>query len=721
MLLKLGYGISPIFSPLDSNQIFLFTSSLHSDFSYTRNDSVATYRNSNGELQSSSVDSPRFNHDATGKALGLLMEGQATNLCTNHNHAPTNLTNMTTGGDTNGVLSIINDSSELASAGLDQGNNNVFKADASLCSTSFSIYVTGNVANISDPHSISVYARGTGVGSRTGRLVLTGSDTMDIAPPDNGYEHFALEGIIPDSTSRRFRIDVDAGDIVYFKYNQLEQFERTTSTIITAGASALRKQDQLILSNLDQKEYFNYSAGAIVAFVNFQNTSQSITQYPFSISDGSSSNIRSIRLYSDGFFRGFNYGSGNGNHSLSNYERPEIKKLYPIALSWDSSETIIASGGITRRSNQITSQPIGINRLEIGSRNGGLDPLYGHISKLEIHKSHQTIKQLGNRMIKSEDQVFIFAGQSNASGYFSSPVENSDAGRMELISNANNYWENGFTFIIEGATGSAPALKDSAPTEDWYYDDNTDTYGAAYEEWEEIALGCNRQIEAIIWDQGESDATALYNSTITEARYKGAIESIFSKMREKIGNVPVFIIPIGRRGSSATDIQTVREVQQELATEYSWIHLTPEKFDNNLADDLHMDKDGYANQATRITRKIADSFGLSVTGGVNGAEINNASRSGTNITVNISHDNGNDFTPASNIEGFYFTDDSVEISITSAIRTNATTITLTLASTPTGTEILYYGHNTMSNVTASNLVMDNDSISLPLRSSKVCF
>ena len=47
--------------------------------------------------------------------------------------------------------------------------------------------------------------------------------------------------------------------------------------------------------------------------------------------------------------------------------------------------------------------------------------------------------------------------------------------------------------------------------------------------------------------------------------------------------------------------------------------------------------------------------------------------------------------------------------ITAAVRTNATTITLTLASAPTGVEEFYHGYRALYGVNPADLVVDNEA------------
>ena len=184
--------------------------------------------------------------------------------------------------------------------------------------------------------------------------------------------------------------------------------------------------------------------------------------------------------------------------------------------------------------------------------------------------------------------------------------------------------------------------------------------------------------------------------------------------------MPVVIQRIGRQTSftNTGGIQAVRDVQFELAAENSWIHLGPDSYDQVLFDNVHFNDTGSEVMGTRWGNRVLDILGFTVASAV-GPSISSASRSGTTVTVTIDHDGGSDITPATGIEGFHFFDDSSEISINSAVRTNATTITLTLASTPTGVETLYYIYDDEDPLTLANVVKDNAATSMPLQSTKL--
>jgi hypothetical protein len=191
--------------------------------------------------------------------------------------------------------------------------------------------------------------------------------------------------------------------------------------------------------------------------------------------------------------------------------------------------------------------------------------------------------------------------------------------------------------------------------------------------------------------------------------------------------VPVVIVPLGRYSLSnnqATDnnAAALKQAQQELARDYAWIHLAPEKVHQPLNDAIvHLTNAGYGAQAFLVVRKMLDVLGESIVGGVDGPTISAISRSGATVTLTITHDGGTDFTPTSSIGGFRFYDGttSTEIAVNAAVRTNATTLTLTLASTPSNaTQILRYAFDQNFAVADTAFVRDNSTYPLPLRSGE---
>ena len=177
---------------------------------------------------------------------------------------------------------------------------------------------------------------------------------------------------------------------------------------------------------------------------------------------------------------------------------------------------------------------------------------------------------------------------------------------------------------------------------------------------------------------------------------------------------------IGRRTGGYTNtggIQAVREVQQEIIDAFGWCHSAAEIYDLGLYNNVHLDDAGYVSAAVRNAQVILPVFDAGQATQT-GPRITDAIRTGTTITLTLSHDHAADFTPASAIDGFRFDDNGTPVTITAALRTDAVTVTLTLASAPlSGVETLYYGYDSMSAITPGNTLHDTGALRNCLRTT----
>jgi len=222
---------------------------------------------------------------------------------------------------------------------------------------------------------------------------------------------------------------------------------------------------------------------------------------------------------------------------------------------------------------------------------------------------------------------------------------------------------------------------------------------------------------AMICTNGESDA-----GNCTQTQFVNGMLSVSAILQASYANVKIILVPIGAETNANDGLQTIRQAQQQLASVYpAQFVLAPERAD--LAVDgtgIHLTDASTKTVGIRTARKLLSVLGYSVSGPVDGSTIVAASRSGTTITCTLAHPSGiTDFTPTSAIQGFRFFDGttSTEIAITAAVRTDATTITLTLASTPThANDLLYYIYGAMETVNdLTKVIRGNDANTLPLR------
>lgn len=711
MLNQLGRGTAPATkkAPLPF-RLFNFASSLPAGVTFTRN-SKATCRNANGKLIEVSVNEPRIDHTPDGIPLGLYIEHAATNKCANYNTNPTDTSGVITSGT--GSLSVVNDTVELAVAGLDEicTNGQVYRAEATI-GTAFNVSISGTTGN-TNKHSMSLYARGTGSGGTCGSIGLGGT-AFDIAQTGETYQQYKYENVTPSSSAQEFTITVNGNSIVYFILNQLEESESCSSIIPVAGASVTRPIDKAVMDNVDQANWFDTNNGYMICRYTLEKL-LSRDVYMVTLNDGSSSDAYGFRMEgASKQLKGFVKAGGSSQHANTNNDVQLANVINSAGVRWNTADIDILSGGSVRN-RPMNNLPVGINTLNIGTRNGGSDPIYGHILQIEIGVRDLSLIQLGNKMQSVNDICMPGGGQSLMHGHFSSQENDSNNGKQITRQMIGEAKPNSAFMFLDGSTGGSAAAKTTDATNYWW-DNATNTRGPALGTFYNEIDAVGAKPTAILWAQGEDDGHRIDVDT-TATQYKAALLSIFNDMRSTYGDIHIYIQKIGRRNGTYSNlggIQAIRDVQNELIAEYDWCFNAGEVYDQPLFDDVHLSDAGYDETAKRNALAIIDGVGST------GPQMQSASRSGTTVTVTLSHDNGTDFTPTSNIEGFVFFDGTTQIDVMNAVRTHPTTIELTLFSTPSsGIETLYYGYDDMAGLNINNVVTDNATMPMPLRATKI--
>lgn len=302
----------------------------------------------------------------------------------------------------------------------------------------------------------------------------------------------------------------------------------------------------------------------------------------------------------------------------------------------------------------------------------------------------------------------IGAGQSNISRHFTVAGETTFEG---LIDNYYRYYN-----YENGALGGAGLTELSNGT-NYYISSTTDQPGTAYNGIFTTALGNLTDLPNwIVWGQGETvDASEDHQSSLAK---------LFEYIRENVNpDIKIMIQPIGKRtdaSSSDTLQQKVRDAQIAVANSLSdYVFLGPEVYDLTLdADGLHYASASYTTMCSRNANFILSTEGKIATWTLP-PYIASATftAGGTTITVTLAHDGGDDFTPSSGIEGFRVTDDGVDLTISSAVRTDGETITLTSSTTIAAGSVvkLWYAYGKMASVNTANIVKDNSINTLAMR------
>jgi len=719
---RLYLGNVEVYGAGSITKVFDLTGALDADLTYARADTVATVIDSAGKLKKCASNEYRLQHTSAGIPLGFLTEVSRVNRFTNFSAVPTAVADFSVTGDA--TINVTTDAVAIAAAKLENVvTGNVFIATGG--AGGGTVVLPGTTGSVS-ASSFSAYARV--VSGTTANLSHNGSGALSAAFTNTAYQRILLENQIPSSTGVQMVFDIPAGTTIHFILPQIEVGPYASSPIVTAGAAATRQADNLHVASFNTKEYFNIDEMSIFCeytpLVDVNMGGSAFSNYIFF--SGVDTVVEGLGAYGAGTSTqilplGVAPGAPAINAtSPNNFETGFVKNQRGFAgISFVNGEKMTAFGDAF--SNKYagtfgTYTAANLNRLSIGHRFSSpstiLQNTMGIIHRVTVVNKYLTMRQQASRSSTRSRKFFAAGGQSNTLRNFTDAVVPNPNGKISFFNTLNQFWTTTDNFIVNGAWDGSRALKSGLTTPGWWYDNVTGDQGDALIRWRERVLAMmatGAECEFIIWDQGESDTGK------NKADLKAAYLFIFGVMRATVGNVPVIMRRIGRRtpGSSNTHYQEFRELQSELAAENDWIHIAPDKIATELVDSVHLTQAGYVATATQWIRKALKTIGENVTGTVEPPKVIYAERNANVVTANIVYDTGaNDFTGD---KGFQLFDSGVEITGTFA-KVDANKITYTLATTPTGTEVLYYGYGALTTYQATwaDLIKDNSSYQLSM-------
>jgi len=186
-----------------------------------------------------------YTDDVPAFGVGLSLEGESTNKCTNFNFAPdAALTNVT--GTALGVTSRVLDAEGLSAAGFQPliddlvSNSYVYHIDNTGGGARVSLNI-GGVSGNTNQHVLSAFTRGNG---SIHYATQYGSDkTVFSSLSYDRVVHTPAVG-----SSQPLVISVEAGEECWFFGNQLEESQIVTSPIAVEGSSATRALDDAQVS-----------------------------------------------------------------------------------------------------------------------------------------------------------------------------------------------------------------------------------------------------------------------------------------------------------------------------------------------------------------------------------------------------------------------------------------------------------------------------------------
>ena len=280
---------------------------------FTRN-SIGTYFDSTGTLQTATANTPRFDYDpVTNAAKGILIEESRTNLI----RYSTKITNRAATGF--GYSGDIAEKFTIDSGIAPDGTNTASYANVSSFSRFFQ-----EIGGTNTTYTMSVWLKaGSGTTTATLNIKNFASDTIKqtaTVPLTTTWQRFSITGTT-DGSSAGIRAEVSFTTAIYAWGFQVEQGSFPTSYIPTTTA-AVTRQTEII--NIPTGTWYNQSTGSFINDVSW--ASSSGTGFPMFLRvDDTTSNNRWNAFYNqsanslgiDAFAGGSSQGGGSNAASTS--------------------------------------------------------------------------------------------------------------------------------------------------------------------------------------------------------------------------------------------------------------------------------------------------------------------------------------------------------------------------------------------------------------------
>ena len=219
--------------------------------------------------------------------------------------------------------------------------------------------------------------------------------------------------------------------------------------------------------------------------------------------------------------------------------------------------------------------------------------------------------------------LFGFLGQSNAVGHFykrsgdvtSGPYGN-DVFEQQLGA------ELGGTVKAVNAAVSGSASNQYVDASNYWWNLATNQPGQVLKDAVaklKAAEGSSRELDGIIWAQGEDDAARAHgtNESLFVSRYVAATEKTFAYIRQQLGDpdLPIFIQMLGDHdGVPDAGLAAIRKAQGDIIARDPHTYFGAQTSDllghntDSNADDIHFTQREYGIIADRLAEAVADYF-----------------------------------------------------------------------------------------------------------------
>jgi len=394
---------------------FLAGAPLDSRITFTRS-TTATFVGSDGLIQSSAINAPRFDYDPVSLASrGLLIEEQRVNLVLYSEQfdnaawtktAATITANATTAPD--GTLTADKITPDAGSA-----QHDILQTASITTGVTYTITVFAKKENYN-----FIQLTLSGLGSHgyanfnlnTGTIGSTGNSpaATSITAVGNGWYRCSISVVsqvtiaggpyiaaLPtDIAIRRPTFTGDGTSGIFIWGAQLEAGSFATSYIPTVASTVTRAADIAVMTGTNFSSWYNQSEGTVVVQASTQRTSGSAVRV-LQIDDGTTDNRHSISFDGTSPSTTFNAATIVGAVSQASF----ALLVTPLAVSklayaYKANDFAASANGGAVSTDVSGTVPSSLTAMRIGSLVGGIQQLNGHLSSITYYPTRLTNAQL---------------------------------------------------------------------------------------------------------------------------------------------------------------------------------------------------------------------------------------------------------------------------------------------------------------------------------------
>jgi len=393
---------------------FLTGAPLDSRITFTRS-TTATFVGSDGLIQSSAINAPRFDYNpATLAPRGLLIEEQRVNLVLYSEQ-------FDNAGWTKSSASVTADATTSPDG---TANADRLTADGLLNTHVAQQTVTYTAA----AHTLTVYAKrdtndfvqlrfgaaaialGNGfanfdLNAGTVGTIGTGLTAASITPAGNGWYRCTITGTTLAATSNLGIYIVTSATAVSAEPNtlttsvflygaQLEAGSFATSYIPTVASTVTRAADIASMTGTNFSSWYNQSEGTVVAQASTQRTTGTAVRV-LGIDDGTTDNRHSLSFDGTSPSTTFNAVTIVGAVAQASFALPVTPlAVSKLAYAYKANDFAASANGGAVSTDTSGTVPSGLIAMRIGSLVGGIQQLNGHLSSITYYATRLSNAQL---------------------------------------------------------------------------------------------------------------------------------------------------------------------------------------------------------------------------------------------------------------------------------------------------------------------------------------